>query len=240
MVCTLGFFTACSSDDDDDKTVRLEALEGTWNVTENSAKIDWQCPADLGIDVGPIFGVDYPFEWKIQETIAPMVSTLANSYLPKVLKNVTFTANGKISATYAEANDDADAEPVWKTADNYATYKVVNENLITVFLNTDQIASTIEDVQTRTMVVSILSQYSAGFPVNISWSADKKTAFFYVNKEFVQPVIASLAAMLDKIPTDGLDEEDAASLKMIKALASQLPGIMEQTTKFDAGIELTK
>ena len=34
MVCTLGFFTACSSDDDNDEKefVRNEKIEGTWNL----------------------------------------------------------------------------------------------------------------------------------------------------------------------------------------------------------------
>ena len=32
MVCTLGFFTACSSDDDNDEFVRNEKIEGTWKV----------------------------------------------------------------------------------------------------------------------------------------------------------------------------------------------------------------
>ena len=30
MVCTLGFFTACSSDDDDNDFKRNEKIEGTW------------------------------------------------------------------------------------------------------------------------------------------------------------------------------------------------------------------
>lgn len=36
MVCTLGFFTACSSDDDNDEKefVRNEKIEGTWKVQE--------------------------------------------------------------------------------------------------------------------------------------------------------------------------------------------------------------
>ena len=35
-VCTLGFFTACSSDDDNDEKefVRNEKIEGTWNLQE--------------------------------------------------------------------------------------------------------------------------------------------------------------------------------------------------------------
>ena len=34
MVCTLGFFTACSSDDDNNEKefVRNEKIEGTWKV----------------------------------------------------------------------------------------------------------------------------------------------------------------------------------------------------------------
>ena len=37
MVCTLGCFTACSSDDDDndkDNFVRNEKIEGTWGLQE--------------------------------------------------------------------------------------------------------------------------------------------------------------------------------------------------------------
>ena len=36
MVCTLGFFTACSSDDDNDEKefVRNEKIEGTWKVQD--------------------------------------------------------------------------------------------------------------------------------------------------------------------------------------------------------------
>ena len=56
MVCTLGFFTACSSDDDDNEKgfVRNEKIEGTWNLQEvtgnddegytGSAKFTWDCP----------------------------------------------------------------------------------------------------------------------------------------------------------------------------------------------------
>lgn len=107
MVCTLGFFTACSSDDDDndkDNFVRNEKIEGTWGLQEvekieleggkgefykGSVKITWDCPADtkLNIDFGG--GLQMPMD--VKDQILPLMNNMANEYLPQILKNVTFT-----------------------------------------------------------------------------------------------------------------------------------------------------
>ena len=42
MVCTLGFFTACSSDDDDNDFKRNEKIEGTWKVQDAGYR-PWPC-----------------------------------------------------------------------------------------------------------------------------------------------------------------------------------------------------
>lgn len=248
LVCTLGFFTACSSDDDDKKE-EVNALVGTWNVEttvekeeglyDGSVKLNWEGEAGTSINMDMGEGVVIPMD--LQTVALPLGANMANTYLPKVLKDVTFTKDGKINATFAEYDsDNADKEdyvPAWQQAEGYATYKIVSDNLINVSIDVDKATANIDDIQTKAMVTSILSQYPS-IPVNITWNADKSKAFFYVDKDFVQSLITNLMGMLSQIPTDGMDEDDLASFEMIKAIATQIPDIMGKTTKFEAGIEL--
>ena len=215
MVCTLGFFTACSSDDDDndkDYFVRNEKIEGTWKVQD----------ADF----------DEPYPIKDAIKMAPM---LLNTQLRNVLQDVTFNEKGQISATYKEESDDKD----WKVANDYASYQVVNENMITLFLNTTKITEDIDDAQEKAMITNMLDQFKTGIPVHVSYPATNKV-YFYVDKDFVAPIIAMLYAQVNKIPTTGMDKDDLAQFMILKSVVNQLPAIMEKTTKFEAGIELIK
>ena len=251
MVCTLGFFTACSSDDDNDEKefVRNEKIEGTWNLQEvtkhdlgngsewynGSAKFTWDCPEGtvLNIDMGG--GFELPMD--INTVIYPLMNNMANSYLPKVLKDITFTKDGQINATYAEASDDENAVPEWKTAKGYASYTVANENLIYVTIDADKATADIDDAAEKAQIKGILEQFKQ-IPVNIRWNGSKP--YFFVDKAFVQPLIANLVIMIEKVPTTDMDEEDLNQFKMLKSILNQLPAIMEKTTKFEAGLELIK
>lgn len=241
MVCTLGFFTACSSDDDDndkDYFVRNEKIEGTWKVQEagfdangnstGSVVLKWEGSDDAAITI-PGFNEDKPYPIKYAIKMAPM---LLNTQLRSVLQDVTFNEKGQISATYKEEANDND----WKVANDYATYKVVNENMITLFLNTTKITEDIDDVQEKAMITNMLNQFKTGIPVHVSYPATNKV-YFYVDKDFVAPIITMLYAQVNKIPTTGMDKEDLAHLKSV---VKQLTTIMEKTTKFEAGIELIK
>lgn len=243
MVCTLGFFTACSSDDDDndkDYFVRNEKIEGTWKVQEagfdadgnstGSVVLNWEGSNDATITI-PGF-IDDPYPVKNAIKMAPM---LLNTQLRRVLQDVTFNEKGQISATYKEEANDND----WKVANDYATYKVVNENMITLFLNTAKITEDIDNAQEKAMVASMLDQFKTGIPVHVSYPAANKV-YFYVDKDFVAPIITMLYAQVNKIPTTGMDKDDLAQFMMLKTVANQLPAIMEKTTKFEAGIELIK
>ena len=250
MVCTLGFFTACSSDDDNDEKefVRNEKIEGTWNLQEvtkqnldngsewynGSAKFTWDCPEGtvLNIDMG-----DFQMPMDINTVILPLMNNMANSYLPQVLKNITFTKDGQINATYAEASDDENAVPEWKTAVGYASYTVANENLIYVTINADKATEDIDDAAEKAQLKGILEQYKQ-IPVNIRWNGSKP--YFFVDKAFVQPMIASLVTMIEKVPTTDMDQEDMSQFNMLKGILTQLPAIMDKTTKFEAGLELIK
>ncbi|MEH2887100.1 hypothetical protein [Segatella copri] len=239
MVCTLGFFTACSSDDDDnekDNFVRNEKIEGTWKVQEvgsdangnptGSVVLNWEGSDDATITI-PGF-IDDPYPVKDAIKMAPM---LLNTQLRSVLQDVTFNEKGQISATYKEESDDKD----WKLANDYASYQVVNENMITLFLNTTKITEDINDAQEKAMITNM---FKTGIPVHVSYPATNKV-YFYVDKDFVAPIIAMLYAQVNKIPPTGMDKEDLARF-MILTVVNQLPAIMEKTTKFEAGIELIK
>ncbi|MFQ8822632.1 MAG: hypothetical protein ACLR8W_13575 [Segatella copri] len=243
MVCTLGFFTACSSDDDDndkDNFVRNEKIEGTWKVQEagfdangnstGSVVLKWEGSDDAAITI-PGFNEDKPYPIKYAIKMAPM---LLNTQLRSVLQDVTFNEKGQISATYKEEANDND----WKVANDYATYKVVNENMITLFLNTTKITEDIDDAQ-KAMITNMLDQFKTGIPVHVSYPATNKV-YFYVDKDFVAPIIAMLYAQVNKIPTTGMDKEDLAQFMILKSVVKQLTTIMEKTTKFEAGIELIK
>lgn len=238
MVCTLGFFTACSSDDDDnekDNFVRNEKIEGTWKVQEagfdadgnptGSVVLNWEGSDDAAITI-PGFNEDKPYPIKYAIKMAPM---LLNTQLRSVLQDVTFNEKGQISATYKEEANDND----WKVANDYASYQVVNENMITLFLNTTKITEDIDDAQEKAMITSMLDQFKTGIPVHVSYPATNKV-YFYVDKDFVAPIIAMLYAQVNKIPTTGIQ------FMILKTVVKQLPAIMEKTTKFEAGIELIK
>lgn len=241
MVCTLGFFTACSSDDNNDENefVRNEKIEGTWKVQEagfdangnstGSVVLKWEGSDDAVIDIP---GADEPYPVKDAIKMAPM---LLNSQLRSVLQDVTFNEKGQISATYKEEADDKD----WKVANDYATYQVVNENKITLFLNTAKITADIDDAQEKAMVAGMLDQFKTGIPVHVSYPAANKV-YFYVDKDFVAPIITMLYAQVNKIPTTGMDKDDLAKFLILKTVVNQLPAIMDKTTKFEAGLELIK
>lgn len=244
MVCTLGFFTACSSDDDDndkDYFVRNEKIEGTWKVQEadfdangnstGSVVLKWEGSDDAAITI-PGFNEDKPYPIKYAIKMAPM---LLNTQLRSVLQDVTFNEKGQISATYKEEANDND----WKVANDYATYKVVNENMITLFLNTTKITEDIDDAQEKAMITNMLDQFKTGIPVHVSYPATNKV-YFYVDKDFVAPIIAMLYAQVNKIPTTGMDKDDLEQFKILKTVVNQLPTIMDKTTKFEAGLELIK
>lgn len=239
MVCTLGFFTACSSDDDNDFK-RNEKIEGTWKVQEasfdangnptGSVVLNWEGSEDATITIPGLIDDPYPVKDAIK--MAPM---LLNSQLSSVLKDVTFNEKGQISATYKEEADDND----WKVANDYATYQVVNENMITLFLNTAKITEDIDDAQEKAMVAGMLDQFKTGIPVHVSYPATNKVRF-YVDKDFVAPIIAMLYAQVNQIPTTGMDKDDKAQFMILKSVVNQLHTIMEKTTKFEAGLELIK
>ena len=243
MVCSIGFLASCGDDDDDDPAVkRLQSIEGTWNVWsegdemtgyKGSAIITWEIDDDAAINID--LGMGQPMTFKINETVTPLANIMANKFLPNVLKSVTFTPDGKINAVYS---DDADGDDVeWEEANGYASYKVMNDNLLAVTLNADKVTEDVDDPALKVQIQTILQQFGS-IPVNIRWNG--ANPYFFVDKAFVQPMIATMVGILSKVPTGDMDEEDLKSFLMLKGVLDQLPDLMDKTTKFEVGLELRK
>lgn len=241
MVCSIGFLASCG-DDDDPAVKRLQSIEGTWNVWsegdemtgyKGSAIITWEIDDDAAINID--LGMGQPMTFKINETVTPLANTLANKFLPNVLKSVTFTPDGKINAVYS---DDADGDDVkWEEANGYASYKVMNDNLLAVTLNADKVTEDVDDPALKVQIQTILKQFGS-IPVNVRWNG--ANPYFFVDKAFVQPMIATMVGILSKVPTGDMDEEDLKSFLMLKGVLDQLPDLMDKTTKFEVGLELRK
>lgn len=248
MVCTLGF-TACGDDDDAPKDDPIQSpIVGTWNVWSQgndddgytgSVQLNWEVEEGTSISLD-LPGTDKPIEIPIKETVVPLANSLGNKFLPKVLKSVTFTPDGKINAVVSDYDDDASAymdRGEYETVKGYATYKVISDNLISVSIDAEKATEDIDDPAEKAQIKTILKSYGT-IPVNVRWNGEKP--FFFVDKAYVQPMIAALVAFIDKVPTNAMDPDDFQTFTMVKGVVKQLSGIMDKTSKFEAGIELTK
>lgn len=112
-----------------------------------------------------------------------------------------------------------------------------SQNLIYVTINADKATQDIDDPAEKAMLKGMLEEFQR-IPVMIRWNGSKP--YFYVDKQFVQPLIASLVIMIDKVPPTDMDQEELSQFNMLKSILKQLPAIMEKTTKFEAGLELIK
>lgn len=242
MVCSVGFLASCGDDDDDSGVKRLQSIEGTWNVWsegdemtgyKGSAIITWEIDDDAAINID--LGMGQPMPFKINETVVPLANTMANKFLPNVLKSVTFTADGKINAVYSDDDDDDDVK--WEEANGYASYKVMNDNLLAVTLNADKVTEDVDDPALKVQIQTILKQFGS-IPVNIRWNG--ANPYFFVDKAFVEPIIATMVANLSKVPTGDMDADDLKTFEMLKGVLDQLPDLMDKTTKFEVGLELRK
>lgn len=269
VICSMAMFTACSSDDDDftpDPTpgevapeilgqwnlVPVETEDDGWggeNIVGGPVVLDWQCDEGtmLNIPLSPEFNMPL----NVSEQLAPMAENLANGFLPKLLQSVTFEADGTITAMYSEADDDMTDDnwtPEWKKAEGYAHWTPVTTranlvkplDLIMVYLDSDKILSTEDDAEDKAALSAILEMFKDGIPVHIRWNPDGKGAFFYVDKDYIAPMMNGLSDFASNLPTDGMDEDDLATVAILKGVLGQIPDIMSKTQKFEAGLQLVK
>lgn len=252
VVCSMTMFTACSDDDDDnngggEETKVIEELVGTWNVLpidtvktstgelyNGSAVINWVCNEGTSLSIIEGWAMD------MNTTVIPLMSNMATTSLNGVLNSVTFTRDGNITAQYREAADSDEQPGAWQTAEGYATYEVINDNLIQVYL-TDKVLTAGDDAEDKTMLTAILSLFKDGVPIHIRWEDAAKTQpFFYIDQTYMEQVLTGLTSYVSSIDTSKMDEEDLATFNMLKSIMTQLPEVMNNTTTFEAGLKLQK
>lgn len=255
-LCTVSF-TACSSDDNGEgEPSGFTELEHVWHleptvmydesghVTDNpddavkytgSVQVTWDCPKGTSLKWG-----EGENEMQLPvATIKQLAENMGNAGLPSVLKSVEFKSNGQIVAVYKDAATTSIANDGWKTASDYATYKKVDGNKILVFLNTAKVTEGME-ADEKAALTEVLKIFKDGIPVNIRWSANNTKAYFFVDKTFATSLLdnQTLKAMLDNL--GNTDAETNSTVIMIKAIINSAKDVMNKTTKFEAGLQLTK
>lgn len=140
MVCSIGLLASCGGDDEEGggsgpSGKRLPAIEGTWNVWsqgddingyKGSAQITWEVVDDAKINIDLGTGTAMPIP--IKTTLVPLANSMANKFLPSLLKSVTFAADGQINAMVA--GDIDDGHTLWRSINGYSSYTVINDQLI--------------------------------------------------------------------------------------------------------------
>lgn len=191
-----------------------------WEINqENRFTMAWEAPEDcpLVLDKKPA-------------DVATEVSNFANSKLS--YSNLAFTVDGKIMVLFYYNN-----EPNYrKLYKDYATYKVVSENKMMVYLNNDTILSSYKDEEQaaqKEKVKGVLDNLKEGIPVNMRWSNNDTNLFLYIDKDYAttlanNTVLVSYIKDLDDRDIDGLGA-------VLKAIVAN-PEALKSTTKLEAGI----
>lgn len=218
---------------------KVEAGSDDAQYADGSFKLTWETNDSTIIKI-PMGYADMELP---AASAAALAQRMANQDFANILHAVAFTADGKIIAQYAEAasNDEESDEttsPKWQIAEGYATYKIVNDNQIKVYIDTEKALEKVTDQTQKATLSTILNMFKDGVPVNVRWSNNNQTAFFYVDKDFASslassPILAGLVTNLKNEDFNGLGT-------MIKSICGQLDGLMQNTNKFEAGLELVK
>lgn len=164
-------------------------------------------------------------------TVALMSQRMANQYLPSVLRSITLKNDGKVIIEFRKLGTDK-----WQNFDGYATYEVKSDKQILVKLNVDNITANMENEKQEQAVTAILNSFKDGILVNYELSEKDYELKLYIDKDFATTVANNtvLKGLVESIKDTDMNGMGA----LIKALCSQIPGLMEHTTKFQAGLNL--
>ena len=212
FVCAMGIFSGCNKDDDK----KQSELVGKWNVKEMPMDIVWEAPDNVVIEAGPT-------KFTVKQLAALMTLKL-NALVQNGLKDVTFTADEKIEATYKKKDSNE-----WMTAKDYATYNAKGENKIMLHPDADKVFAEMEGIDAAKLGV-IKIMFKAGIPVY--YTSNGSSTRFYLDTKTVKAlknVLPILLASVKDIPD------------FVKPLlAKELPDLLEKSTKIEFGLTMTK
>ncbi len=213
FICAAGILAGCSKDDNEKKS----DLAGKWNVNAKTPMdMVWEAPDDVVISAGklklPVKG------------LLGIIQPKLNSLIISGLKDVSFTTDGKIEATY-KGKSSTD----WMSAKDYATYKVEGNNRLMLYLDADKVFAGMEGIDPAKMAAMKLLLKS-GIPVH--YTITGSSARFYLDTETIKAmknVLPVLLASMKDIPD---------YVKPI--LPTELPKLLEKSTKIEIGVSMTK
>lgn len=242
LVCSATLFTSCEKENVPEEPKPVPAIVGTWNVAPLVANEEkefvsgplhfaWVAPE------GTMLGEFLPIE-----DISPLVNPLGGAVLSQVLRDVTFHADGAISATYSDAGINLTGEiiPSWKdSGKGYLTYAEVNgaTDSILVYLNIEKLANGDASIGQILAQFPVLKNFiDNGIPMTVKMSTDKRALTMFIDKKIIVQLLPLIEKLLPMIPDDGLE----GMAPLIKLMLGSLPEAMAVTTQFELGLNFQK
>lgn len=224
----------------------------TWNLAEVIPSEEWgganlQQPIYTAWEAGKKFTIDLGFPLELEpgallvmalEAMPLFEDKNGNDLLLSLLQDVTFHADGNITAHYSEAADLA--EPQWKQSPMNIAHYYVKDGKPYFLLNIGMLTS----MQKKSGFTELLPLISDGIPLGIRSEEGKMTV--YLETETLMPVLQSLMPILQKEETITAileklqnNEDFADFAPMAEAVLRQLPDVLKETTKLELGLQFT-
>lgn len=224
FVLCLGLFLCSCSKSENEK----DDLTGTWKVrttnkekNQYAADVVWEAPSSLTME---IMGIKRTAnEWATYLT--PMLGNVVGN----ALKDVTLTADGKVRATYFDADKENPEKGTWKTADGYATYKDEGKGRLRLFF-TDKAFSRVDGLDAQTLA-QVKAALSGGIPMRYAVSGQR--ARIYFDTETIKQLRTYLPAIL-AMAGSSIPPQVLAGLK------SGLVEAIDKSTKIEFGLNLER
>lgn len=287
--CTYSYSGAATSDTFEfnltDVKLKNTSLTGTWTLPQlyeinpdwgteepnmyNVARVVWE--SEKGIEVIP--GWSMPMETIVGMTLVmPMIGNGEDMISPIemltiVLKSVTFSEDGNVTAEYIDAKDMT--KGVIKSPAGIAQYVITSEGNLRLFLNPAAIiANTVKATKSRStraadvslivenLMQQLIPMLSQGIPVSYGKAIanaegelndDANVMSFYLGTETMLPVLKAIVPLLadedfvNSIVEEASKDPNMGSMAaMLPAILQQLPEVIDSTTKIEIGINLKK
>lgn len=224
FVLCLGLFLCSCSKSENEK----DDLTGTWKVrtadtkkNQYAADVVWEAPSSLTME---IMGIKRTAnEW------ATYLTPILGNVVGNALKDVTLTADGKVRATYFDADKENPEKGTWKTADGYATYKDEGKGRLRLFF-TDKAFSNVDGLDAKTLA-QVKAVLSGGIPMRYAISGQR--ARIYFDTETIKQLRTYLPAIL-AMAGSSIPPQVLAGLK------SGLVEAIDKSTKIEFGLNLER
>ena len=208
-----------------------------WESTNGIVTAEGQDPAKV-IDVFNLILVS-----KQIEGADNYMDALLNS-----LRHVSFLEDGNIQAEYCENLTTEKGK--WKKSPlGVATYKVLSNNKMRLFLNLDAIQKTNRSVESALAVLTPIIEDVLTNGILLTYHLEGDKLSVYLDKEYLLPILKKLKPILEDKEIVDLVKGMASSAMpgnepiinpLIEAIFRDLPGVIDGTTDLKLGLNLVE